>query len=68
MPFEKEYLHSSFRYLGGGLLMVTGIAVALHKNGVSARLMKLNPWVFMGISAVGGIGSMMGVLYTDPGK
>jgi len=65
-PYEKEYLHSSFRYLGLGLGAVTAISIAMHKNGVTTRLMRANPWLVMGVSAVGGIGSMLGVLYTDP--
>jgi len=65
-PFEREYLHSSFKYLGGGLAVAAVSAIAMHKNGVSSRLMRMNPWAVVGISAVGGIGSMLGVLYTDP--
>jgi len=65
-PFEREYLHSTFQYMGSGLAVVAAGAFAMHKNGLSYRLMQASPWAVVGVSLIGGIGSMMGVFYTDP--
>jgi hypothetical protein len=81
-PFERSYLNSTFAHFGAGLAIVTAIAVAMHRNGVSHRIMRASPWAvgrsplrstdlrlmfsLVGVSLVGGIGSMMGVFYTSP--
>ncbi|KIM88934.1 hypothetical protein PILCRDRAFT_813932 [Piloderma croceum F 1598] len=63
---EQSYLHDSFKYTGGGLLLTALAARSLFKSGVAFRIMSANPWAVLGISLVGSIGSMMGVMYTSP--
>jgi len=66
--FESSYLNKTFSYVGGGLAITAASAFALHRSGASFRIMRANPWLVMGVSLVGTIGSMMGVLYTPPEK
>ncbi|TFK26706.1 hypothetical protein FA15DRAFT_667188 [Coprinopsis marcescibilis] len=63
---EREYLNSSFMYTGAGVGLTAIAARTLFRNGVAFRIMAANPWVVLGISLVGSIGSMMGVYYTPP--
>ncbi|KAH6916629.1 bax inhibitor family protein [Coprinopsis sp. MPI-PUGE-AT-0042] len=63
---EQEYLHSTFKYTGGGLALTALAARAMFSRGLPLRLMAANPWVVLGVSLVGSIGSMMGVYYTAP--
>jgi len=63
---EQSYLHDSFKYTGGGLVLTALAARSLFKSGVAFRIMSANPWVVLGVSLVGSIGSMMGVMYTSP--
>ncbi|KAF7979441.1 hypothetical protein HWV62_42590 [Athelia sp. TMB] len=63
---EQSYLHDSFKYTGGGLVLTALAARAMFKSGFAYRVMAANPWVVLGVSLVGGIGSMMGVMYTSP--
>ncbi|KAG5647676.1 hypothetical protein DXG03_008399 [Asterophora parasitica] len=65
---EKSLLHQSFQYTGGGLVLTALAARSMFKNGLAFRIMAANPWVVLGVSLVGGIGSMMGVFYTPPDK
>lgn len=65
-PFERDYLNKAFQYTGGGLVLTALGARALFKSGTAFRIMSANPWVVMGVSLVGSIGSMMGVYYTHP--
>lgn len=64
--FERKFLNDTFKYVGGGLAIIAGSAVLLHKNGVSLRMMSMNPWAFAGISLVGGIGSMSVLFACNP--
>lgn len=41
-------------------------ARSLFKSGFAFRLMATNPWVVLGVSLVGSIGTMMGTMYTSP--
>ncbi|KAI0319047.1 inhibitor of apoptosis-promoting Bax1-domain-containing protein [Amylostereum chailletii] len=41
-------------------------ARAMFKAGLPYRIMAANPWLVLGVSLVGSIGSMMGVFYTPP--
>lgn len=43
-------------------------ARAMFQSGFAYRIMAANPWMVLGVSLVGSIGSMMGVLYTPPEK
>ncbi|KAF8899133.1 inhibitor of apoptosis-promoting Bax1-domain-containing protein [Infundibulicybe gibba] len=63
---EKSLLHDSFKYTGGGLVLTALAARSLFKSGAAFRIMSANPWVVLGVSLVGSIGSMMGVYYTPP--
>lgn len=63
---EQSYLHDSFKYTGGGLALTAVAARSLFKSGVAFRIMAANPWMVLGVSLVGSIGSMMGAMYTSP--
>jgi len=65
---EQSYLHDSFKYTGGGLVLTALAARTMFKSGVAFRIMAANPWVVLGVSLVGSIGTMMGVYYTPPEK
>ena len=65
-PAERSYLHESFQYTGGGLILTALAARSLFRSGVAFRIMSANPWVFLGVSLVGSIGTMMGTFYTAP--
>ncbi|KAI0319050.1 inhibitor of apoptosis-promoting Bax1-domain-containing protein [Amylostereum chailletii] len=64
--YEQSYLHDSFKYTGGGLVLTALAARAMFKAGLPYRIMAANPWLVLGVSLVGSIGSMMGVFYTPP--
>lgn len=38
----------------------------MFKNGFAFRIMSANPWMVLGVSLVGSIGTMMGAMYTPP--
>jgi len=40
---EKSYLHTSFRYTGGGLVLTALAARSLFKSGYAFRIMAANP-------------------------
>ncbi|KAF7298813.1 Bax Inhibitor family protein [Mycena indigotica] len=63
---ERSLLNSTFMYTGAGLTITAAAARAMFTSGVVYRIMAANPWVVMGASLAGGIGSMMGVFYTPP--
>ncbi|KAH9858073.1 Bax inhibitor family protein [Lenzites betulinus] len=63
---EQSYLHDSFKYTGGGLAITAIAARTLFKNGFAFRVMSANPWLVLGVSLVGSIGTMMGAMYTPP--
>jgi len=63
---EQSLLHQSFQYTGGGLVLTALAARSLFKSGFAFRLMAANPWVVLGVSLAGSIGTMMGVMYTPP--
>jgi len=65
-PAEQSYLHESFMYTGAGLTLTAVAARSLFRSGVAFRIMSANPWVVLGVSLAGSIGSMMGVFYTPP--
>ena len=65
-PAEQSYLHEAFQYTGGGLAITALAARAMFRNGFAFRLMSANPWVVLGVSLVGSIGTMMGAMYTPP--
>lgn len=63
---ERSYLNESFQYTGGGLVLTALAARSLFRSGVAFRIMSANPWVVLGVSLVGSIGTMMGVMMTSP--
>lgn len=65
-PAERSYLHETFQYTGGGLVLTALAARSLFRSGTAFRIMSANPWVVLGVSLVGSIGTMMGVMYTPP--
>ncbi|TBU49863.1 Bax inhibitor family protein [Dichomitus squalens] len=65
-PAERSYLHESFQYTGAGLAITALAARTMFKNGVAFRIMSANPWLVLGVSLVGSIGTMMGAIYTPP--
>ena len=65
-PAERSYLHESFQYTGAGLAITALAARTMFKNGVAFRIMSANPWLVLGVSLVGSIGTMMGAMYTPP--
>ena len=67
-PIEREHLNKTFQYTGAGLGVVALAAITMHRNGLSLRIMKANPWLVMGVSLAGSIGSMIGVFNTSPDK
>lgn len=65
-PSEASYLHETFLWTGAGLGITASLAKYLHSSGSAARLMSLNPFVFMGVGLVASIGSMFAVFGTAP--
>jgi hypothetical protein len=65
-PYERSYLNQTFMQTGLGIGIIGVAARALHASGWSYRLMAMNPWVVVGVSLVGSIGSMYATLYTPP--
>jgi len=63
---ERSYLHDSFKYTGGGLVLTALAARSMFRAGLPFRIMSANPWLVLGVSLAGSIGSMMGVYYTSP--
>lgn len=65
-PAERSYLNDSFKYTGGGLALTALAARSMFRSGFAFRVMSANPWVVLGVSLVGSIGTMMGAMYTPP--
>ncbi|TFY70896.1 hypothetical protein EVG20_g2101 [Dentipellis fragilis] len=63
---EQSYLHDAFKYTGGGLVVTALAARSMFRAGLPFRIMSANPWLVLGVSLVGSIGTMMGTLYTSP--
>ncbi|PPQ90942.1 hypothetical protein CVT25_008253 [Psilocybe cyanescens] len=63
---EKSLLNDSFKYTGGGLVLTALAARSLFRSGFAFRVMSANPWMVLGVSLVGSIGTMMGTMYTAP--
>ncbi|KAF5366927.1 hypothetical protein D9757_010829 [Collybiopsis confluens] len=63
---EQAYLHDTFKYTGGGLVLTAIAARSMFKSGLAFKIMTSNPWLVLGVSLVGSIGTMMGAYYTPP--
>jgi hypothetical protein len=67
-PVERQHLHSTFKNMALGLGIVAATAIGLHRTGFSFRIalkMQSSPWLVMGASLVGCIGTMM-LCYSVP--
>ncbi len=49
-PAEKSYLHETFQYTGGGLVLTALAARTMFKNGFAFRIMSANPCKLPAIS------------------
>lgn len=65
---ERSYLNDSFKYTGGGLVLTALAARSMFRSGMAFRIMSANPWLVLGVSLVGSIGTMMGTIYTPPSQ
>lgn len=63
---EQDYLHSSFKYTGGGLMLTALAARSMFRSGFAYRIMAANPWVVLGVSLVGSIGTMIRAMSVHP--
>lgn len=66
--FESSYLNQTFSYVGAGLGITATSAFLLLRTGASYNIMRANPWLVMGVSLVGTIGSMYMAYATPPEK
>ncbi len=66
--YAQDYLHSTFKYLAGGLVLTAASAVALHRSGFTFRLMQANPWLVLGAGLLCSIGGMIGAQTLEPGS
>ncbi|PPQ64293.1 hypothetical protein CVT26_002176 [Gymnopilus dilepis] len=67
-PAERSLLNDTFKYTGTGLALTALAARQLFKSGYAFRIMAANPWIVLGVSLVGSIGTMMGTFWTPPEK
>ncbi|KAF8628211.1 hypothetical protein AX15_003999 [Amanita polypyramis BW_CC] len=65
---EKSLLNDTFKYTGAGLMVTALAARSMFRSGVTFRIVAANPWVVLGVSLVGSIGTMMGTYFTPPEK
>ncbi|KAJ7654178.1 inhibitor of apoptosis-promoting Bax1-domain-containing protein [Mycena rosella] len=65
-PAERSLLNSSSAYTGAGLAIIAATARTMFTSGIAYRIMAANPWVVVGASLAGGVGSMLGVFYNPP--
>ncbi|KAI7953125.1 hypothetical protein MJO29_008756 [Puccinia striiformis f. sp. tritici] len=63
---QKELLNSSFQHTGIGLAITSVLARYMFKNGLTMRMMAMNPLAVAGLGLVGSIGTMMCTLNTSP--
>jgi len=63
---ERSYLNESFQYTGGGLLFTALAARSFFRSGAAVRIMSANPWLVIGVSLVGSIGTMWGAMSVSP--
>jgi hypothetical protein len=52
-------LRATYGYMLGGLATTAASALFLFRAGAAHRVVAMNPWLFMGASLIGTIGSMM---------
>lgn len=49
---EQSYLHDSFKYTGGGLVLTALAARSMFKSGVAFRVMSANPCVYPSFGSI----------------
>ncbi|CAF3639140.1 unnamed protein product [Rotaria sp. Silwood1] len=54
----KEHLRSTYAHFTGGLAMTGTFAYAFHRAGWSTHIMKMNKWMYLGISLLGTLGTL----------
>lgn len=64
--YERAFLNETFLYTGVGVGIIGLGAKLAHNSGWSLRLMSANPWLVLGVSLVGSIGTMMACRATPP--
>src|SRR3989344_5860859 len=52
-------LRATYGYMLGGLATTAASALVLFRAGAAHRVVAMNPWLFMGASLFGNIGSLM---------
>ncbi|CAH7681248.1 inhibitor of apoptosis-promoting Bax1-domain-containing protein [Phakopsora pachyrhizi] len=63
---EKELLNSSFQHTGVGLAVTATLARYMFRNGLTHRMMAMNPLLVVGAGLAGSIGTMLLTLNTNP--
>lgn len=63
---ERNLLNSTFQHTGVGLTITALLAKGMFKNGVTARMMSMNPLMVVGLGLAGSIGTMFCTLRTSP--
>lgn len=63
---QRELLNQSFQHTGIGLAITSILARYMFKNGLTMRMMTMNPLAVAGLGLVGSIGSMLCTLNTSP--
>ncbi|CAF4497128.1 unnamed protein product [Rotaria sp. Silwood2] len=64
----KEHLRSTYAHFTGGLVMTGAFAYVFYRAGWSARIMKLNKWVYLGVSLLGTLGTLHQTLKVNDKK
>jgi len=61
----RDRVRWTYGYVAAGLASTAGFAYMMFNAGVPRRIAAMNPWVFMGVSLVGTIGSMIATQAID---
>lgn len=63
--YIRKRVQRTFGYFGGGIAITAGAASALYASGVANRFIVKSPMMFMGVTFVGTIASMMATMSID---
>jgi len=63
--YIRKRVRHTFAYFGGGLAVTAGAAATLYTSGVANRFMAKSPMMFLGVTFVGTIGTMMATMAID---
>jgi len=61
----RSRIMKTYGYLSTGLAMTAGVAVAAYRTPLAGKIMRMNPWMFMGVSLFGCMGSMIACQMAD---